>query len=532
MAKNEKLKVVILVDNRRLNKWEEDSLSGISDLVEIVMVLSCKNSVTKKHAFIHGAYYVLNILSIKSSLTRKHSVNFGSYPVFDFESNHEGEWQWIPDHVVRVVIESGANVMLKFGMSLLKQDNLAEVDVLSFHHGDPRHYRGRPTGFYELIQDAKSVGFIVQKITNVLDGGEVLALGSAKIYRHSYRKTIQGLYRSSPPLLRRAIINYLSGMSVPIKPTGNNYRLPGNGMVAYFCARLLVRKMKHLAYGMLWEKRWNVAVFENFDLKRTASIAVYDSTHAKIPAKYTFYADPFFSLSGACIRVEAVVGSTGRGEIVELDSITLEVERTLLTGPHFSYPYTLTEKGREFMVPEVADHEAPYLLDMSSKSREIPLLGLEHLRLVDASIVKIEGRYYLFGGYPDSATGMLQLYVAESIGGPYKPHRMNPIVMDPSCARMGGRLLVHDNRLYRFGQNNSDAYGDGIYIMEVIRCDPDVYEERKVGELRFSDASGPHTVDIQNGRAVFDFYMDKFSVLAGYRRFATKIYRLFYKKIS
>ena len=525
---SEKLKVALLVDNESLSKWERDAISKISDLVEIVIVLSCTNTVTAKRPFTHGAYYMLNFMVIRTPLTRKRRVDFGGCPILEFKSRYEGAWQWIPNEVTAAIADSGARVMLKFGMSLLKMDNLAAVDVLSFHHGDPSRYRGRPAGFYELLHGARSVGFIVQKLSNVLDAGEVLAMGHAKAYEYSYRQTITEIYSSSPVLLRHAVINFLAGKRIPIKAKGKNYRLPSNWLVARFCWSLLARKCKRLSYGFFWEKRWNIAVFDSFDFRRSAEFAVSVASTAKLPAKYNFYADPFFSFDGSCIRAEALIGSTGRGEIVELDSKTLEPRCTLLSGPHFSYPYTFVDGGREYVVPEVASHASPYLLDVANAFEKIPLRGLDSQRLVDPSLVKLRGRYYLFGGHPDSAGGMLQLYVADCLVGPYSPHRLNPIVIDPSCARMGGRLLIYEERLYRFGQDNSDSYGNGIHVMEVTKIDRDVYEEKQVGQLRFADANGPHTVDIRNGKAVLDFYVNRFALLAGYRRLAAKIHGKFF----
>ena len=86
------------------------------------------------------------------------------------------------------------------------------------------------------------------------------------------------------------------------------------------------------------------------------------------------------------------------------------------------------------------------------------------------------------------------------------------------------RLIERDGAIYRFGQDNSGSYGNGIRIMKVTDLSPDAYTEREVGELRFSDAKGPHTVDTRNGKVVLDFYVEKFSLLAGYRRFAAVVY--------
>lgn len=522
---NEKIKLALIVDNQSVSKWQADALDAISDLVEVVFVLNCTNTANKKRIWHNGMYYALNMASIKNPLTRKRPLNFDDSFVVDFDSRYEGSWQWIPDDVIAQLAEKKCYTMLKFGMSLLKTDNLVGFDVLSFHHGDPRQYRGRPVGFYELLHNAECVGLIVQKLSNILDGGEVLAIGYAKTHKYSYRKTIQEIYRSSPALLRRALINHISGKNVDILPIGKNYRLPSNWLVVKFCVRLLTQKVKRLIYGALWEKRWNIMVAEDVNPVATTILTIADKKYPIIPAKYNFYADPFFSADGTKIRTEALLAATGLGEIVELDVNSLKITSTLLAGPHFSYPYTFLEKDSEYLLPEVSSHEAPYLFDLSGVLQKIPLRGLENLRLVDPSLVKADGRYWLFGGHPETAATMLQLYSADSIDGPYIPHSMNPIVISPLCARMGGRLLVHEGKLYRFGQNNADAYGNGIRVMEVVKLSRDNYEEQEVAQLRFSDAHGPHTVDVRNGKVVVDFYIDRFSFLAGYRRFASRLYR-------
>ena len=84
--------------------------------------------------------------------------------------------------------------------------------------------------------------------------------------------------------------------------------------------------------------------------------------------------------------------------------------------------------------------------------------------------------------------------------------------------------MQRDGALYRFGQDNSGSYGNGIRIMQVTTLTPDAYAEQEIGELRFSDAKGPHTVDARNGKAVLDYYVEKLSLLAGYRRLAAVVH--------
>ncbi|MEN1280068.1 hypothetical protein AAIH11_35115, partial [Pseudomonas aeruginosa] len=69
---------------------------------------------------------------------------------------------------------------------------------------DPEYYRGRPAGFYEIYENADSVGIIVQKLSNKLDAGEVLVRGYSKVHHHSYKKTSRNFYLNSVVLLRKA----------------------------------------------------------------------------------------------------------------------------------------------------------------------------------------------------------------------------------------------------------------------------------------------------------------------------------------
>ncbi|NDB36645.1 MAG: hypothetical protein EB023_15185, partial [Flavobacteriia bacterium] len=45
----------------------------------------------------------------------------------------------------------------------------------------------------------------VQQISNRLDAGRVLGIAKSKVYRHSYRKTIESAYRNGIPLLGKAV---------------------------------------------------------------------------------------------------------------------------------------------------------------------------------------------------------------------------------------------------------------------------------------------------------------------------------------
>jgi hypothetical protein len=522
-----KIKAALIVDNMSIAGWQRQALDEITDLVDVRLVLNCRNTRTKKRFAKHFLYYAVNVLWLRSALTRSVPVEPGdAAQVVSFDSDYEGMWQRLPADMVEQIRRHDIRLVIKFGMSLLRVGpDIEDLDILSYHHGDPEHYRGRPAGFYEILDHADKVGIIVQRISNTLDGGEILARAHSKIYHHSYRRTAANFYANSRYLLRKAILNYQDGTRIELGRLGPNYRLPSNSLVARFILKLAGRSLCRLAYGAFWEKRWNIVTLKMDGIPGTLPLSVASGKVPDIGPRYSFYADPFFSMDGKKIRVEALNAKNGLGEIIEVDVEGMNTEAVLLKGSHYSYPYSFKDGDTEYILPEVAGHSAPFVLQhpFVDESRHV-LEGLADLRLVDSSLVRHDGYYYLFSGHADSVADCLHLYVSNEMKGPYARHPHSPIVIDPECARMGGRLSLVGGKMYRFGQNNCFGYGDRITVSEIVELTPTRYAERKVGHIAFDDARGPHTLDIQNGSAVLDFYIDRFSLMAGYRRLAAKVF--------
>lgn len=520
------IKAALILDNGSLTRWQRDVLASAADQLDIRVVLSCRNTVTKKHLAKNFLYYLLNLVSLKNQLTARSAYDT-SATVIPFDSIYEGAWQRIPVEVTRQLIDSGVQVVIKFGMSLLRIDEpLSKLDILSYHHGDPTCFRGRPAGFYEVLQGQENVGTIVQGLSNKLDAGKVWAICHSKVHHHSYKKTALSFYGNSRHLLRKALIHYANGTPVDLVPDGKVYKLPSNAVVLRFLALIAYRKLARVLYGAFYEKKWNVARFERSGTADFARMNVADGKPAPIAPGYSFYADPFFSADGSLIRLEALNSSNGLGEIIEVDRASLALKSILFKGAHYSYPFSFTEDGTEYLLPEVAAHSSPRLFRRTQQGlAETALKGLEHLRLLDSTLFRHEGVHYLFCGLEGSAADCLHLYHARSLDDEFKPHPLNPVVIHPGRARMAGRVIVEGGRIIRFGQDNSFGYGDGVSVCEVTRLSPEHYEEKVVHAIRFKDASGPHTVDVSGAESVLDYYVDRFSLLAGYRRIVPLLLR-------
>jgi hypothetical protein len=87
---------------------------------------------------------------------------------------------------------------------------------------------------------------------------------------------------------------------------------------------------------------------------------------------------------------------------------------------------------------------------------------------------------------------------------------------------MGGGLLRADGRLIRLGQSFVGDYGDGLFAFEIQELSPTRFKEERIGELRFQGVKGPHTLNVRDGHVTFDWYKDKFAVMAAARRLMAK----------
>jgi hypothetical protein len=524
-----KIKAALLIDNLQIEKWQQQALHNASDLLDIKVILNCQNTIIKRNLFKHFFYYLLNLISIQTRLNKKINFDSKNIKLKNFKSSYQGIWQSIPESIIQELKSKEINVIIKFGMNLLDiSDHLNALDVLSFHHGDPSQYRGRPAGFYEIFNSSSSIGLVVQLLSNKLDGGAIAAKGFSKIYFYSYHKSLLGVYQNSIYLFRKAIVNYQNGDIVHQTSLGKNYSLPSNLLTIKFILKIVHNKIKRIFKAFFYEKKWNIALFNSrLDILKDHSVPLIDAKIPHISKEYSFYADPFFSPEGRTIRIEAMRKRTGMGEIIELDSKNLKIQKIILKGIHFSYPFSFEHNGDEFLFPEVADHSKAriykkYLDEFPDYSL---INGLEELSITDPTLIKFKDFFYLFCNHLNSPNDRLHLYYSESFSGKFLPHPLNPIVLDPLSARMAGNIVLLEGKLYRLGQDNTHHYGKQIVVNEIMQLTPSIYEERMVNMISCSKENGPHTLNFYKHNSVIDFYEEKFSLTAGINR----ISQLFFK---
>jgi hypothetical protein len=517
------LKLAVIADRGLVPRFALEALNQVEGTGEVA-VFSCTNTRLPRRVIKHGAYYALNLFTVRNPLTRLVPVSGGTKAVTsvtEFESSLDGAWQQLPEPVVRAL--GAFDVVLKFGMGLMRvpPPERLGVPILSYHHGDPDKFRGRPAGFWEIAAGEQVMGQMVQVIGNRLDAGRVVAFAETKVLPWSYRATLIESFRHSPLIINEAIRNALAGVSLGKPCAGRNWRLPSNVKLLSVLAAMTARRVRRLGYGALVEKRWQVstAPAPADPAALFTGNAFPDASLWRIvePASgYSFYADPFFAEQG--LFVEALRETSGLGEIVLVRGG--DHRRISYEPGHMSYPAAVRIDGREIIVPEMANWSEPhaYRLEDGRLHDQGPLQVGGGCRIADPTLLVRQGRVWLFGNDRDEGSNVLRLWSAPSIGQRFLEHPLSPIRISPEGARMAGSLIEHRGRLFRLGQDFRSGYGDGICAFEIEELDEHRYRERPLGRLAFLDRRGPHTLNIRGGEMAFDWYRDRVTPMAGLRR--------------
>jgi methionyl-tRNA formyltransferase len=528
------VKLAVLVDSdQTIARWQFNALQEvISDGHEINILATAKGDAPKSRKKIkHVFYYVFAILNryklAQLNRVSIHDLGLEDALQVDFERETKGIWEEIPANSLSGF--SASDVVVKFGMGLLRNPHLIPVKygVLSYHHGNPSKYRGRPAGFWESVNSESSMGVIVQSLTNNLDAGEIKAIGFSRINQTSYRKTLSEVYATGTPLLRKAISNLASDSSIASSVSNKTTTLPSNAKVIQLSIMQLKNRVARYAYGAFFEKKWRVGFLPLLgDLESHSTIKAQELELIPVPSGYMMTADPCGELLDG-LYCELLNNKTGLGEIGIWKQGSWHHLDIGIAG-HASYPQIVQWNNLTFLFPEVSSGSSPVLielgLDGKPSGKKMYLKNLEDKKLVDGTLFESNGSWFLFAGNSADSHQRLELYYSSSLDSEFQAHPMSPIVLDPRASRMAGPIVKKIGSIYRFGQDCSERYGGGITISRVTELKPNSYREERVGSLSLKGALGPHSLLIGKDKIWLDFYTEKFALAAGLRRIKARFF--------
>jgi len=208
-----------------------------------------------------------------------------------------------------------------------------------------------------------------------------------------------------------------------------------------------------------------------------------------IDADASFVADPFMIFDAASLRwsmyFEVMDRAARRGRIgmaISEDGLAWRYQGIVLAEPfHLSYPFVFEHEGERYMIPEscAADQIRLYRAAQFPDVWTLDAVLLEGLAAADTSLLRHDGRWWMFSCTRPDQQDVLRLWSSESLHGPWREHPRSPLVDgDRTRARPAGRPLCADARLYRFAQDCGADYGTSVRAVEITLLTADDYAER------------------------------------------------------
>src|ERR1700760_1069192 len=414
------------------------------------------------------------------------------------------------------------DILVRGGSGILRGEILTvcPFGIVSFHHANNDVNRGGPAGFWEVFNREPSTGFILQRLTDELDGGDVLLKGSrptssyymlnlvrlslkANIFLHRFLEQL-GESRTLPKIFKKVPYSY------PL------YRNPSVKDQLRYAWRTLVHLGRKKVRAVLGKThRWGVAY--QF-VKDWRSSVLWRSSVIKNPPN-RFLADPFviYKNGSHICFVEDYDYSKGRGRIS-----AYQITRDSCRGPGaaleepfpLSYPFLFEDSGQLFMCPETAEAGDIRIY----KCLDFPLKWQLHRILksganaVDTSIFKYGDKWWMLTNIDSSASGdnssELHVFYADTYDSEdWKAHPLNPVLFDSQRARNGG-LLLDGVDVYRvFQVQGFDLYGESMGIARITELTTETYSEEvecRIPAKFLGKLKGTHTFSYSAGLLAVD----------------------------
>ncbi|MBL4783979.1 MAG: hypothetical protein JKY49_00980 [Cohaesibacteraceae bacterium] len=414
------------------------------------------------------------------------------------------------------------DVLIRCGSGILRGQilNCAKHGILSFHHGDNTINRGGPAGFWEVYYRQDSTGFIIQKLTEELDGGLVLYRGSIPT-KPLYLLNQASIYTKSN-IFMCAMLRQLADTGSLPEPQINFpyynrlYKIPNirEQMIYVFLSMLL--GVQFLAQRVLKRKhRWGVAFARSDWTKLVMRRAI------KISAKPNhFLADPFVveeNNEHYCF-LEDYDFSKKRGSIAAYkltDNGAEDLGEVLNEDFHLSFPYIFKFHSRIYMIPESSENDDIRVYEATQFPTKWKLASvlMSNISAADSMLFESDDKWWLLTNIDSANSGdhcsELHIFYADNpLSTEWSPHSGNPVIIDSSRARNGG-ILFAGKEIYRVSQKQGfNMYGKGFSINKLITINTEEYIEQTVCSVKpnfFKHLKGAHHIHSNGTYSVFDY---------------------------
>jgi hypothetical protein len=375
--------------------------------------------------------------------------------------------------------------------------NAARLGIISFHYGDNRMIRRAPAGFWEWYLRWPKTGFVIQRLTEDPDHGEVLVRG--------FFRTQKGFLLNQVLLYKKAS-HHLQDLLTRIADSG---RLPEPEPVFPHSGPMLEFPRSHqslvalakLVYGYCENK---LLEFIHFKDKWGMSFVHSDWRHAnlwksvevKLPPGRSWNVPFLYTHNGKtyCFVEDDVFKRQPKRSHITVLEITanavIEIGQCLEEPFHLAFPFLFNYNGSLYMCPESGEAAQirVYRCTGFPLKWELCSVIMEGVSAVNTMLFQHQDRWWLLTNIDRSGTddscSELYLFFAESpLDTDWKPHPKNPVRIDSDGGRNAG-LILENGRIFRLGQRHSyDQYGEGVIVFEIRELSESAYIEQPVTEI-------------------------------------------------
>lgn len=259
---------------------------------------------------------------------------------------------------------------------------------------------------------------------------------------------------------------------------------------------------------------WSIGIYEGetlFNLAPSKGITNPVLTGKDVTDIYSsFVADPFLIIKDnkhfmffEVVDMEKNKGYIGYADC--LDGFKWNYRKIVIDEKfHVSYPYVFEWDGSYYMIPESQEDLSVRLykaVNFPEKWEHVCNL-LSGYRYADPSIFRYKNKWWLFASSGNN--NVLNLYFSDDLLTGWQPHPMNPIVkFNKKFSRPGGRVIIDTDKLYRFTQDDEQAYGVQVFAFEITQLTETSYAEVLASKKPIVtgtgtgwNSAGMHTVDL------------------------------------
>ena len=422
--------------------------------------------------------------------------------------------------------EKKLDVLIRLGTGILKGEilNITKHGIISFHHGDNDYNRGGPPGFWEVYFKIPKTGFIIQKLNENLDAGDVLFKGNFQTKLFYYQNR-QSIYKKSAKFIEKVLLNILNNNLVYHKKNlffnkifkDPNFFQIFKYIISTYSNILLKVFEKILFKKIIWEVAFSKNKFNENSMQHFNVI--------KNDNKERFIADPFLFKKDKnnYLFVEDYSFKKKKGVIscYELkDQTSKFIGKVLEEKFHLSFPFIFEYEKKIYMCPETVEKNEIRLyqsIEFPNKW-EFKMTLIKNIKAVDTLIFLKDETWWLITSTSNTNDGdysELKIYFSDEgpLSDKWVAHKSNPIYVDPEKGRNGG-ILFEKKKIYRINQKiGFNLYGKGFEINEILSINKDNFKENFISNVQpnfFKNTIGTHHLNNNSEYTTFDFCKKKY----------------------